>query len=76
MFDTATLVLSILGFGVLWTSSIIGGMVWLNAKFRNVEKAIYREDERHRTRNDAEFEETKLRIQRLELRIFGFTEAP
>lgn len=76
MYDTATLVLSILGFALIWTTSIIGGVVWLSAKFRIIERAIYREDERHRAKNDAEFEEQRLRIHRLELRVFGFTETP
>lgn len=72
--DTTTLIFTILGFAVLWTSSVIAGMVWLNAKFRNVERAIYREDEKHRTTNDARFNDLLLRVQRLELRVFGFTE--
>lgn len=76
MFDTATFVLSLLGFAGLWSASIIGGMIWLNTKFRSLEKSIYREDEKHRQKNDEEFEDHKLRIQRLELRVFGFTETP
>lgn len=74
--EVANLILSIVGFAVIWTTSIIGGVIWLNTKFRSVERAIYREDERHRKTNDARFNDLLLRVQRLELRVFGFTEAP
>ncbi len=74
MTEVANLVLAILGAVLVWTTSVIGGMIWLNGKFRNIEKAIYRESEKLRREYDGKFNGHNTRIQRLEIKAFGFTD--
>lgn len=66
MNDVAQLVLAIIGAVIIWTTSIIGGMIWLTNKFRNLEKTIYKEIGRVSYNHDT-------RIQRLEYKAFGFS---
>lgn len=73
MSETATLVLAIIGAVIVWTTSIIGGIIWLTGKFRGLERALYRETDKHRRENDALFTNHLVRIQRLEIKAFGFT---
>lgn len=73
MSDHASLILAIIGSVLTYTVSIIALVNWLNGKFREVEKLIYRETQKHRRENDDELEDHAIRIQRLELKAFGFT---
>lgn len=73
MKETADLILTILGAILVWTTSIIGGMIWLNAKFRGVEQTVYREAAKLRHEFDAKHYNLNTRTQRLELRLFGFS---
>ena len=75
MYDTATLILSIIGAVLVWTTSVIGGMIWLNAKFAAIHSLVYREMDKHRREDDRQFDEQGRAIQRLELNAFGFTES-
>lgn len=50
--------------------------LWLSARFRSVEKLIYKEIAIHKEENAKEFQAQKLTIQRLELKAFGFTHVP
>ncbi len=61
---------------VVYTSSIIGLVMWLSNKFRAVERIFYRELSGYKARSDHNFLAYGLRIQRLELKAFGFTESP
>ncbi len=76
MNDPANLVLAVAGFAVLWTASIISGMVWLNGKFRDIESTVYREINKHKDEDDRKFQNHGDRIIRLELRRNGFAESP
>lgn len=67
------LVLSIIGALITWTASVVSLMMWLTGKFRDLEKALYREMEKHRREDDAQFDEHKTKIMRLEIKAFGFT---
>lgn len=69
MHDTATLALAIWAAILTWTISVISGSVWLNSKFRHMEKALYRESEKH----SVALTKLATRVQRLELKLFGFT---
>lgn len=73
MTEVANLVLAILGAVLVWTTSVIGGMIWLNGKFRSLEGTIYRESEKLRREYDGKFYHHNTRIQRLEIKAFGFT---
>lgn len=75
MQDTATLVLAIIGAVITWTASVISLVVWLTGKFRYLEKTIYREMDKHRREDDNQFRSQGTRIQRLEIKIFGYTPA-
>lgn len=52
------------------------GVLWLESRFRQLEKTIYREMDKHRREDDKQFDDQGRRIQRLELNAFGFTKAP
>lgn len=71
-----SLAMAIIGFMLTWTVSIISLVVWLTGKFRDLEKIIYREMDKHRTEDDRQFRAIGTKVQRLELRAFGFTGAP
>lgn len=73
MHDQATLVLAIIGSVTTWTASIIWLMIWLTGKFRNLEKAFYREMDKHRREDNAQFRDHGTKIMRLEIKAFGFT---
>lgn len=49
------------------------GVLWLTSQFRRIERIIYREMEQHRRVNDARHQDVLRRVQRLELKAFGFT---
>jgi len=53
-----------------------GGGIWLTSQFRRIEKTIYREMDKHRREDDARFHDQGVRLQRVELKAFGFTKAP
>lgn len=61
---------------VTYTGSVIGMSLWLANKFRSLEGLIYKELGRVRRLTDVRLEALGLRLQRLELRVFGFTSAP
>lgn len=69
MTEVPQLILAIIGAVVVWTTSIIGGMIWLTGKFRHLEKTIYREAAKHSVTLYAH----NTRIQRLEIKAFGFS---
>lgn len=68
--ETATFVITVIGAVLVWTTSVIGGVLWLNMKFGKIEKLVFREI--HKV--DVENQSQNMRIQRLELRTFGFIE--
>jgi hypothetical protein len=68
---------------ITYTSSIGAMVLWLANKFRQLEQLIYKEI--HQLRREAQgarreyeqrLEGMGLRIQRIELRVFGFTKHP
>lgn len=68
---------------ITYTSSVGAMVLWLANKFRQLEKLIYKEMEMVRKENmslrrdmDRRIEGLGLRLQRLELRLFGFTQTP
>lgn len=63
---------------VMATIFSVGGMsaFWIESRFRRVEKIIYEEIERHRKSTDSTNADHARRIQRLELKEFGFTKNP
>lgn len=72
MTETVTLIILVLGAIVTWTTSVILLVLWLTGKFRGLEKALYREMDKHRREDDRMFDGHQTRIQRLELKTFGF----
>ncbi len=76
MTDNAGLGLSLVGFMLTWTTSVVLLATWLAGKFRGLEKIIYHEMEKHRVEDDRQFRTLSTKIQRLEIKAFGFTESP
>lgn len=73
MNEQVMLVLAIGGAVITWTASVISLVVWLTGKFRSLEKVIYREMDKHRREDDDQFKIQGTKIQRLEIKAFGFT---
>lgn len=73
MHEITQLVLAIATFAILWTATIVGLVVWLEARFNKVERTIYRELNKHSTEDNERFQNQGTRIQRLEHNAFGFT---
>lgn len=73
MHDTSMLILAIVGSVLTWTGSIIALVIWLTTKFRDLEKLVYREGDKHRREDAVQFKLHGTKIQRLELKAFGFT---
>ena len=73
MNEAANLVLAIFGAIMVWTTSIIGGIIWLNGKFRSLEKAIYIESDKLRREYEHRLYNQNTRTQRLEIKVFGFS---
>lgn len=61
---------------ITWTVTVVSLVIWLTGKFSSLEKVIYREMDKHRTEDDRQFRAIGTKVQRLELRAFGFTGAP
>jgi len=73
MHDSASLILAIVGSLLTYTATIIGAAMWLAARLRGVEKMFYAELDKRREINDKRFRGHGTRIQRLEIKAFGFT---
>lgn len=76
MHDTATLIITIIGAIIVYTTSVVAMVSWLNTKFRTLEQTMYKEFDKRREANDRKFGYVLTKIQRLNLKIFGFTENP
>ena len=74
MNDSAMLIIAIIGFLLTWTASVAALAMWLTGKFRDLEKVFYREMDKHRREDDIQFNNHSVKIMRLEIKTFGFTE--
>lgn len=72
MNESLTVTLALFGAILTWTTTVVGLVVWLNGKFRYVEKTIYREMDKHRGEDDRQFEDLRTRALRLEIKTFGY----
>lgn len=70
------LIIAIASFAILWTTSAVLVVVWLESRFRRVESTIYREMAKHIAEDEDRFGDYGLRVQKLELKNFGFTQSP
>lgn len=68
---------------VTYTASIVGMILWLSNKFRQLERLIFKEigwlrkdAMEARRMYEKRLEGIGLRLQRVELRVFGFTKSP
>lgn len=73
MNEYATLVSLGVGFLFTWTVTVISLVIWLTGKFRDLEKLIYREMNRHREDDERQFRSLGTEVQRLKIKVFGFT---
>lgn len=73
---SASLIVSIGAFALLWTGSIISMTLWLANRFRQVEKIIYYEINKHAAEDNIKFSEMKERLIILELQRQGWTKVP
>ncbi len=71
--SSAMLTLAIISALIVYTGSVISLVMWLNNKFRALEKTFYKELDRRRIVNDGKFFQLGTKIQRLEIKAFGFT---
>lgn len=76
MDGSASLIVSIGAFALLWTGSIISMTLWLANRFRQVEKIIYYEINKHAAEDNIKFSEMKERLIILELQRQGWTKVP
>ena len=75
MHDSMELPFLIFGALATWTGSVIGLVLWLTGRFRSLEAALYRETNSLRWESDRKFNANQTKIQRLEIKVFGFTPA-
>jgi hypothetical protein len=73
MTELAQLILAIFSALLVWTVTVVSAMLWLSAKFRQLEQTIYREIEKRRRELDPLISDLYTRTQRLEFKVFGFT---
>ena len=66
--DSQTLILMGTIFSIAVTSAL-----WLESRFRRLERLIYIEMDKHRREDDEKFDRLGVKVQRLELKEFGFT---
>ncbi len=76
MNESASLTLAIIGAVITWTGSVIALVIWLTGKFSSMESVFYGEMDKHRREDDRQFSIHATKIQRLELKSFGFTHNP
>lgn len=69
MSDSATLVVTIIGATITWTTSVVALVAWLFGRFRSLEVLIYKEINAQRK----DLDDIATRVYRLELKAFGFT---
>lgn len=61
------------GFLLTWTITVAGLAVWLEKRFRDIEKLIYRELHEHAKETREKIESLHTRVYRLEVQTFGIT---
>lgn len=71
-----SVVVAIASFLVIYGATVASLVTWLSNKFRHLERTFYRELSAHNKHYEGIVAAHGLRIQRLELKAFGFTEAP
>lgn len=83
MHDDAQLALAVIGAVIVWTTTVAGTVLWLSSKFRSLEITIYREKNKEREWVERQFDiydklhqQHDIKIQRLEIRTFGFSLPP
>lgn len=54
----------------------ITSALWLSSRLNAIERLVYKEMDKHSRDDNARFDEHGRRIQRLELKEFGFTHTP
>lgn len=73
MNDAGMVILAVVGFLLTWTVTVVSLVVWLTGKFRDLEKIIYHEMDKHRTDDDRQFRTLGTEVMRLKIKVFGFT---
>lgn len=71
--EFTALLFGIIGGVFTWTLSVVAAMIWLNGKFRHVEKTIYQQLDRLKREYDVKLNSHSIKIMRLEIKAFGFT---
>jgi len=65
--------LMLLGMFGTWTMTVAALVYWLSSKFASLERTMVEQMAEHIKHNDKSFHAVATRIQRLELKEFGFT---
>ena len=71
--NEVTVVLTLFGVLGTWTATVAALVYWLSNKFASLERCMHKSMAEHIIHNDAVFHQMAIRIQRLELKEFGFT---
>lgn len=74
--DVAQLIVALVVILGAWTATVVGLVIWLTGKFRELEQLIYKLVQRHSDEDDENFKFHDRRINRVEMQVFGFTEVP
>lgn len=56
-----------------WTVTVVICTIWITGRLRELEKTIYREINKHREETESTIRNHGRRIERLEIKNFGFT---
>ena len=71
--EALNIIIAIAGLGFTIVCTAVASGFWFAWQFRRLEKVFYREMDKHRDEDDTMFKAHDLKIQRLELKTFGFT---
>lgn len=66
----------VLGAFAGWTVTVIGATYWLAQRFRALEIMFYKALNTHKTDDAEAFQEIDRKLQRIEIKLFGWTKAP
>ncbi len=71
--SNVVILLSIIGALGTWTATVATLVYWLSNKFAALERCMLKQMSEHIINNEASFHSVSTRVQRLELKEFGFT---
>ena len=71
--NSVTVAMTIIGALGTWTATVAALVYWLSNKFASLEKCMLGQMTEYAQKNAEQFHHIAIRVQRLELKEFGFT---